>query len=286
MQLEIHAKNFPRSQPSDVIACLRQGEASWTSEHDLGQVHWSEGRKIAAFDDVQTQAGSFFVCLAQSANAPTLKAGDTRTYVPSIETAPSGWRQSHDEISVLRTTSDHIYYETKQDGSTPPSELIAGVDWSRERNVNGNEVVVNRPFSFPLSTGKTWDLQVTEAHPNVKFDSETMDMKFKVVGTESVEVPAGKFEAIKVEAEGQWTSELAQSQSAVAGVVNNQGGTTIVSQTQRIGQQPVTGRLYKAFWYVPQAGRWVKSVEEYYGSNGVRSQRYTIELESFKRSTE
>ena len=234
-------------------------------------------------------ASAFFplVSQAQSVAAPVLKTGDTWTYVTTIETAPNGWRQSHDEISVLRTTSDHIYYETKQAGSTQaPSELIAGTDWSRERNVNGNEVVVNRPFSFPLSTGKTWDLQVTEAHPNVKFDSETTDTKFKVVGTETVEVPAGKFEAIKVEAEGQWTAELAPSQSAVGGVVSNQNGATVIAQTHKTVQQPVTGRLYKAFWYVPEAGRWVKSVEEYYGSNGVRSQRYTAELESFKRAAE
>jgi hypothetical protein len=48
----------------------------------------------------------------------------------------------------------------------------------------------------------------------------------------------------------------------------------------------VTGRTYKAFWYVPEIGRWVKSVEEYYGSNGVRNERYTAELESYKRSPE
>ena len=35
------------------------------------------------------------------------------------------------------------------------------------------------------------------------------------------------------------------------------------------------GYRYKAFWYVPEVGRWAKSVEEYYGSNGVRNERYT-----------
>jgi hypothetical protein len=33
---------------------------------------------------------------------------------------------------------------------------------------------------------------------------------------------------------------------------------------------------------VPEVKRWVKSVEEYYGSGGVRNERYTGELESFK----
>jgi hypothetical protein len=32
---------------------------TWTSEYDLGQVHYRVDRKVVAFDDVQTQAGSF-----------------------------------------------------------------------------------------------------------------------------------------------------------------------------------------------------------------------------------
>jgi hypothetical protein len=225
--------------------------------------------------------------LAQSVAAPTLKAGDTWTYVDTIETAPNGWRQMHDEVSVARTTSDHIYLETKQVGSSQPSkEMIADADWSRERNVNGTQVVVNRPLAFPLSTGKTWELQFTEAHPNDKFDSQTRDTKFKVVDTETVEVPAGKFQAIKIEAEGQWTAQLAPSQAVSQNVLNNQSGTTLLTQTHRTGSQQVSGRLYEAIWYVPEIGRWVKSVEETYASNGVRSQRITGELESFKRSAQ
>jgi hypothetical protein len=225
--------------------------------------------------------------LAQSVAAPTLKVGDTWTYIDTIETAPNGWRQSHDEISVLRTTSDHIYFAAKQAGSTqPPNELIAGADWNRERNVNGVETVVSRPLAFPLSDGKTWDLQFTEAHPNVKYASVTTDLKFKVVGTETVEVPAGKFQAVKVEAEGLWTAQVAPSQGVAQGVVNNQAGTTVVMQTRRTTPQQATGRLYKAFWYVPEIGRWVKAVEENYGSNGVRSQRVSGELEAFKRGGE
>jgi len=96
---------------------------------------------------------------AQSAPAPAVKSGDTWTYVSSIERVPSGWRQTHDEVTVLRATPSHIYYESKQVGSTQaPGEMIAGSDWSRERSVNGAEVVVNRPLAFPLSPGKTWSV--------------------------------------------------------------------------------------------------------------------------------
>ncbi|CAN0622677.1 protein of unknown function [Burkholderia multivorans] len=37
---------------------------------------------------------------------------------------------------------------------------------------------------------------------------------------------------------------------------------------------------------MPEIGRWVKSVEEYYDSNGKRTQRFLSELESFKRGAQ
>ena len=224
---------------------------------------------------------------AESISAPKLSPGDTWTYVDTIETAPSGWHQTHDEIVVLRTTSDHIYFEARQAGTTQAAnEMIAGADWSRSRNVNGTETTVNQPSSFPLSVGKTWEVKYTEAHPNVRHASESFDNRFKVVGPESVEVPAGKFDAIKVEAEGEWTAETAPMQSATGGTIANQAGTTVVMQTRRAVPVTATGRLYKAFWYVPETGRWVKSVEEYYGSNGIRTLRFSSGLESFKHGTQ
>jgi hypothetical protein len=53
----------------------------------------------------------------------------------------------------------------------------------------------------------------------------------------------------------------------------------------RTGSVQVTGPTYKAFWCVPEIGRWVKSVEGYCGNNGVRNERYTGELKSYKRSS-
>ena len=58
--------------------------------------------------------------------------------------------------------------------------------------------------------------------------------------------------------------------------------TSMQTEVRKVRAEPVEGRTYKAFWYVPSQRRWVKSVEEYYSSNGVRSERYTTELESSK----
>ena len=53
-------------------------------------------------------------------------------------------------------------------------------------------------------------------------------------------------------------------------------------QSRKVTPQSATGRLYKAFWYVPEINRFVKSVEEYYSAGGVRNERYTDELDSYK----
>ena len=52
-------------------------------------------------------------------------------------------------------------------------------------------------------------------------------------------------------------------------------------QSNRIVPSTASGRLYKAFWYVPAVKRWVKSVEEYYSANGQRTSSYRDELVSF-----
>ena len=170
----------------------------------------------------------------------------------------------------------------KVSGSTQPEkELFAGVDWSRSRDVNGKEAVVNRPLSFPLTAGKTWDLHYTEQQPNKAHRSEEWDTKYTVVGYEAVEVAAGKFNALKIEAEGHWTAEIEPSQTVVQGAQSSAAGVSMVTQTQKTADRTASGRTYKAFWYVPEVRRWVKSVEEYYSSNGVRTEKYTGELESF-----
>lgn len=220
---------------------------------------------------------------AQDIALPTIKAGDSWTYRITTEKGANGWNQTRDDISVSRVTASAIYFTSKQSGSTQaPLELLAGRDWSRMRDVNGKETLVNRPLAFPLSTGKTWDLLYEERHPNKAHKLEKWDNKFTVIGYENVDVPAGKFKALKIESEGKWMADLEPTQTVVQGAQAGQSGATMISQVQRVAEATVSGRTYKAFWYVPEIKRWVKSVEEYYGTGGVRNERYTAELESFK----
>lgn len=218
-----------------------------------------------------------------SVDSPVVKAGDTWVYRLTTERGASGWNQTEEEIKVTRVTATTILVATKAKDSTQPAkETLVGRDWSRMRDVNGKETVVNRPLVFPLSDGKSWDVVYTEENPNREHKSEKFASHLSVVGYETVEVPAGKFRALKIESEGHWEAVLAPSQNVVQGAQAGQGGATLVTQVQKTQERQASGRLYKAFWYVPEVKRWVKSLEEYYSSGGVRNERYTEELESFK----
>jgi len=109
----------------------------------------------------------------------------------------------HFEGTVLRSSASTMLIQNKEvDSPNPPREILIGSDWSNFRSFAGKETVAHRPFTFPMSIGKTWDLEFTDDHPNNKnHKSETRKLKYRVVGWENVEVPAGKFKALKIEAE-------------------------------------------------------------------------------------
>lgn len=221
---------------------------------------------------------------AQTIEQPTYKPGDHWMYRLTTERGPNGWVQTRDEFTVTRVTASTLYFSVKQSGSTqPPNEVFSGLDWSRIRNVNGKETTVNRPFFFPLTVGKSWTLRYEEERPaRTNFKSQLWNFKYMISGFETVEVPAGKFKALKIEAEGDWTGEVAAAQNVVQGTQTDQNGASITTKVENIpAGTKLAGRSYKAFWYAPEVKRWVKSVEEYYSPGGSRSERYTSELESF-----
>ena len=100
---------------------------------------------------------------AQTINRPEVRSGDTWLYRTTEEKGPSGWSQSHDELTVTRVTASAIYFTVKPSGSTQaPKEIFMGKDWSRIRDVNGKETVVAQPMQFPLLPGKTWTVKFSE----------------------------------------------------------------------------------------------------------------------------
>lgn len=221
---------------------------------------------------------------AQTLPAPVVSAGDSWTYQSTTEIR-GGWRQSQVVTTVDHAGPTGIAVSSTPVGSTmPPTETLAGRDWERARSVNGRQTVVNRPLQFPLEVGHSWTVDYTEDHPNRQHSSEHYHTTYRVSGWTDVTVPAGTFHAMQVEADGTWSATIAPSVSAVAASRVDASGATSVTQVGRTGGGTVSGRTYKSFWYVGSVRRWVKSVEEYYDPNGIRTARYTDTLISFKVS--
>lgn len=226
---------------------------------------------------------SCFSAHAQSVDAPPLKAGDSWVVADTIEQGTQGWVRKNEVVTIERVQSDGMLVEQSQEGSPQaPLEKVVGLDWSRSRDINGKQTVVNRPLAFPLKPGKKWTIEYTELNPNQRHSSETMHCDYVVTGWEDIQVPAGSFKALKVECDGQWAAVTASAIAAGSHALVNANGVTTVTQNQRVTPRNFSGRLYKAFWYVPSEKRFVKSIEEYYNGNGVRTQRFTEELVSSK----
>jgi len=214
---------------------------------------------------------------------PTPQPPDTWTYRRTTETLPAVWHQAHFHGTILRNSGSTMELQTAEvDSPNPPRAILINSDWSSFRSLGGKETVVYRPFEFPLSIGKTWELEYTDDHPtNKNHSSETRHLKYRVVGWEDVEVPAGKFKALKIEADGVWTGQVAPRVTAVSTTEAGAQGSTAVAHSEHVTAETVTGRLYQAYWYAPEVKREVKSIEENYDTHGVRSARFTNELENF-----
>jgi hypothetical protein len=222
------------------------------------------------------------VC-AQSVDAPQLKSGDSWVVSRTVDHGPKGWSQRNVSITVDRVQQDSVAIEEKQDGSPqPPVEKMLGADWSYSRDVNGKQVTVKRPLVFPLSPGKKWTLEYTELNPNVHHSSETIHCDYVATGWEDITVPAGHFKALKVECDGHWSAVVAAAVVGGSQAVATAGGGASLSQSQRIVPHPIEGRLYEAYWYVPAQKYLVKQQEEFYNTQGVRTEAITQELVSSK----
>jgi hypothetical protein len=226
------------------------------------------------------------VAYADSVQAPVFKAGDSWVYAITTENGQTGWTQKQQQISVERVNHQDILVTFNQKGSNqPPLEALRGFDWSRMGDVNGKQQVVHQPLSFPLSENKKWELSYKRSNPTPKLSSAAFDCTYVATGWEEVQVPAGKFNALKIECNGEWKEELAPGVTFTSAGSTTQGGTTAVAQSQTTMQHSVSGRIYQAYWYVPSVKRYVKSLEESYTSGGNRSSRTTEEMISFTPGT-
>jgi hypothetical protein len=137
--------------------------------------------------------------VAAQVAAPALKPGDSWTYrgIDNYNRLPTGaWTRevtgaAAGGIRVALRSADGSF----EDVYRVPGELASGVLNDRAR---GTMEPAFQLLPFPLTEGKSWSQKVIRTDP---FSNERREMlvRGKVLGWETVKVPAGEFRAMKVE---------------------------------------------------------------------------------------
>ena len=203
-------------------------------------------------------AGAASAADPDEVDKPRLAVGDTWTYRSEIRgRGRSAMATETFEVSGVTGNRVHVVVLRKFDGDAGGEPVEADMVFSDEWNVlitgsrGARPSAIMRPstetLKFPLRPGASYPSE---------YDMETLPdgnlvrhrRSARVVGWEEVTVQAGRFRALRIEAEG----------------------------TAQVAKKPKPGRTSVTVWWVPAVRRWVK-LEQDFGPNGL-----TQELVSFK----
>ncbi len=218
-----------------------------------------------------------------SVPAPDLKTGDSWVFDRAIQRGTSGYAAQRFILKVQHASADGMVIGIKPEGSPVDFEDHAiGSDWSQRRIIDGVQTTTGRPLSFPLAVGKTWTSSYTDPTRHCLQASAEHHETYKVAGWEDVTTPAGVFHTLKIEAEDKIKAQFVAASGAIGGAVTTADGSTIIAHTDRSGPRTVYGEEFSTFYYAPEIKYWVKSVEETYNGENIRTELRTNTLVSFK----
>jgi hypothetical protein len=135
---------------------------------------------------------------------PDIKVGDSWTY--NRIDGNTKVKEFSTVVSVTAVDDKGIQLESKRTDTGAVETTV--------RNKDFNKLTTNLPprkttfgpyhpeFSFPLEVGKTWEQTVTTTRSDQADWKTTAPLKAKIVGWERVTVPAGTFNALKIEING------------------------------------------------------------------------------------
>jgi hypothetical protein len=141
------------------------------------------------------------------------------------------------ELRVTFVDQRAIHTVLARQGRPRDSDATWTPEWNGVTSVDDGVVTIKAGLmQFPLTVGGAYDAQWDMRRPRVGSFHARHARLVKVVGWEEVEVPAGKFNALKLVAEGTW---------------------------QRLdGKGKASGWSRNTVWYVPEVKRWVKTLYE------------------------
>ncbi len=137
------------------------------------------------------------------------------------------------EIRVTFVDSRAIVAVVEGQGGKGQTDATWTRDWQSAVSPDGGVVEMEKSLlQFPLAPGRQYPAAWEIRRPNIGGFHVRHERRVTVVGWEDIEVAAGKFRALKIQADGYF---------------------------KRLDRN-VQDEARNTFWYVPQVKRWVKSV--------------------------
>lgn len=218
-----------------------------------------------------------------SVSTPVFHVGDAWVFDRSHEKGKTGFTQERVLEQVERVGPDTMLLGVKLDGAPGAFEdHMVGLDLSQRRIVDGESKVSDRFFSFPMKVGSTWQEDYVDPRRQGMQTSVHVTRTYKVVGWEDVVVPAGAFRAMKIEADGKLVANVYVPATAVSAASASPSGATTVAHAQKAQSGVVTHTTYRLIYYAPEIKFFVKTVNEQYDGESVRTERDTDVLVSYK----
>lgn len=185
---------------------------------------------------------------------PVLSAGDTFTFQKKDLTNDS---VLGNQIVTITGRSESGYSLTVDKNldfnTTPMEELSPDLGWRGKIDGKPSDA---KWLDFPLVQGKTWKSHALWKNPIGAIGDEDID--YTVAGVETITVPAGTFEAVKVHGTGWWQMTGMSVQGGV-------GRPSAKGQTQMMD-----------VWYSPQAKAIIKIEYSKTVPSGVRHEAYEL----------
>jgi hypothetical protein len=220
---------------------------------------------------------------SQTVRAPAFAVGDEWVFDRTNERGTTNFRQSRVDLRVNRVDDDAMLLGVKPDGApTDYQDHRIALDWSQSRVIDGQLTVTGRPFRFPMAPGDSWTLEFRQAELHDGQTQTHWRETYTVVGWVDVTTPAGAFHTLEVKMTGSADAMIPVPQAAAAAAVATPQGAMTVGRTQRAGVRPIHMTVYGEFYYAPTVKYFVKSVQEQYNTENIRTQRDTDILASFK----
>jgi hypothetical protein len=139
------------------------------------------------------------------------------------------------ELRVTFIDSRAIHTVLARQGRPRDSDATWTPEWNGVVSVDEGVVEIKSGLlQFPLTVGRTYPAEWDMRRPRAGKFHARHERTVKVLGWEQIEVPAGKFQALKMQAEGGWRRLDAKT----------------------------SGWARNTIWYVPEVKRWVKTLYE------------------------